>query len=334
MSAEHTGSAERLTRHGVEGARPGREAVVGGGRKRRRQEQFTSYYDRPIINAPRWKAHNIAGYLFLGGLAGASSVLGAGAHLTGRPALARAAKATAFAAIGGSTVALVEDLGRPERFYNMLRVFKPTSPMSVGSWILATYGPLAGAAAATEFTGLFPRVGRLATLGAALTGPAVAAYTGVLLADTAVPAWHAAHRELPYVFVGSAAAAAGGMGMLAAPVSQAGPARRAALFGAAVETAALEVSQRRMGMVAGAYREGRAGRLLTASKWLTIGGALLGAVAGGRSRVAAAVAGAALVAGSACTRFGVFEAGMVSARDPSYTVVPQRERLAHRAADG
>ena len=45
-----------------------------------------------------------------------------------------------------------------------------------------------------------------------LLGPAVASYTGVLIADTAVPAWHDAHRELPFLFVGSAASAAAGLG--------------------------------------------------------------------------------------------------------------------------
>ena len=119
----------------------------------------------------------------------------------------------------------------------MLRVIKPTSPMSVGSWLLATYGPLAGVAgASTSPAG--PRLGRVARVGAALTGPAVAAYTGVLIADTAVPAWHETHRELPFTFVGSAAAAAGGLGMIAAPVAEAGPARRAAIGGAALELAA------------------------------------------------------------------------------------------------
>jgi formate-dependent nitrite reductase membrane component NrfD len=288
---------------------------------------FTSYYGKPVLNPPRWEPLNVAGYLFLGGLSGASSILAAGADLTGRPTLARAGKVAALVGITGSAAALVKDLGRPGRFYNMLRVVKPTSPMSIGSWILATYGPLAGVAGATAVTGWFPRLGRLATVGAALTGPAVASYTGVLIADTAVPAWHEAHRELPFAFVGSAAAAAGGFGMIAAPVEEAGPARRAAVLGAALETATSTLSERRMGMVGEAYRTGKAGRLLTAARVLTVGGALGAALFGGRSRLAAAASGLALLAGSACTRFGIFEAGLNSARDPKYTVVPQRERL-------
>ncbi len=72
---------------------------------------------------------------------------------------------------------------------------------------------------------------------------------------------------------------------------------------------------------------------MRASKVLTVTGAA-GAALFGRNRAAAALSGMALLAGSACTRFGVFEAGLVSAKDPTYTVTPQRERLERRRADG
>jgi formate-dependent nitrite reductase membrane component NrfD len=302
------------------------------GRRGRRgdAELFTSYYGKPVLNKPTWEARDIAGYLFLGGLAGASSVLAAGAELTGRRRLARAGKVGAAGAIALSAAALVHDLGRPARFVNMLRVFKPTSPMSVGSWLLAGYGPVAGAAAASAVTGLLPRAGRAATFGAALLGPAVATYTAVLIADTAVPAWHEGHRELPALFAGSAASAAGGLAMLAAPNTETGPARTTALLGAATELAALRLLEHRAGMIAEAYHTGRAGTLLRAAELLTAGGALTGALLGGRSRLAAALSGAALLAGSACTRFGIFQAGIASAEDPKYTVAPQRARLNER----
>jgi formate-dependent nitrite reductase membrane component NrfD len=87
-------------------------------------------------------------------------------------------------------------LGRPARFLNMMRVFKPTSPMSVGTWILTGYAPAALASAASDITGLLPAVGFAGTVAAAALGPALASYTGVLLADTAIPAWHDARREL------------------------------------------------------------------------------------------------------------------------------------------
>ncbi|MDQ1369415.1 MAG: hypothetical protein QOF20_1768, partial [Acidimicrobiaceae bacterium] len=125
--------------------------------------EFTSYYGLPILNAPVWHSPDIPGYLFLGGLAGASSVLAAGAHVTGRRDLAMRSKVVATGAIGLSAAALVHDLGRPSRFYNMLRVLKPSSPMSVGSWLLAVYGPAAAVAGATAVLDRFHHVGAGAT---------------------------------------------------------------------------------------------------------------------------------------------------------------------------
>ncbi|MDT4913187.1 MAG: hypothetical protein QOC66_2315 [Pseudonocardiales bacterium] len=313
------------------------------GRRRRGGEQpmvpdanFTSYYGRPVLKAAPWTA-DIPAYLFLGGVSGGSALLAAGADLTGRPALRRTARLGAASSIVASFGLLVHDLGKPARFANMLRVAKVTSPMSVGTWILTMYGPLAGLAAAAELRRLVPRrlkwlagllglVGRPAGLGAAVLGPAVASYTAVLLADTATPAWHEAHRELPFVFVGSAASAAGGLGMLGTPVTEAGPARRLALVGAGLELAAEREMESSMGLAAETLRTGVAGRLMRASKALTAAGAL-GSLAASRSRPAAAVSGAALLAGSACLRFGIFHAGQQSAHDPKFTVVPQRERL-------
>ncbi|MFG2858727.1 NrfD/PsrC family molybdoenzyme membrane anchor subunit [Streptomyces mirabilis] len=285
--------------------------------------EFESYYGRPIIHAPSWAARDIAGYFFLGGLAGAGSVLAAGAQLTGRPCTATAMKVSSFAAVSLSAAALIHDLGRPGRFPNMLRVFKPTSPMSMGSWLLSVYGPAAGAAALSAVTGRLPRAGATATAGAALLGPVLASYTAVLAADTAVPGWHGAHRELPYLFTASAAAAASGMALIVAPPRESGPARCAAVLAAAAEGVVTEAAERRLGMVAETWREGRAGTLLRTARALTLAGAATAALAGGRSRPTAVVSGLALLAGSVCTRFGVFTAGIASAEDPKYTVVPQ-----------
>ncbi|MET9533144.1 NrfD/PsrC family molybdoenzyme membrane anchor subunit [Streptomyces sp. NPDC006649] len=297
--------------------------------------EFRSYYGRPIIKAPSWAPRDIAGYFFLGGLAGAGSVLAAGAHFTGRPVTATALKVSSLGAIGLSAAALVNDLGRPSRFTHMLRVFKPTSPMSVGSWLLGIYGPAAGVAAATAVSGTFRRAGAAATLGAALTGPAVATYTAVLAADTAVPAWHGAYRELPYLFAASATAAASGMALVTGPARETGPARCAAVLAAAADLAASAAAERRLGSVAQTWRQGRAGTLLRAARALTVGGAVSAVTAPSLGRVArpaAALGGLALLAGSACTRFGVFAAGIASAEDPRHTVVPQRERLERERA--
>ena len=308
--------------------------TAGGGRRRRgggekllvpEAELSSSYYGRPVVKETVW-GPDIPAYLFLGGLAGASSALAAGAQLTGQAELARAAKVGAAGAISLSMVALVHDLGRPMRFVNMLRVLKVTSPMSVGTWILSGYTPLALAAAGCAVTRRLPRSGLAATLAAAVLGPAVASYTSVLLGDTAAPAWHEAHRELPFVFVGSAACAAGGLGMLAVRPEQAGQAARLALLGGTGELVAKKLMMRRLGGQAEPYQQGRAGKLMGAAGLLTATG-LAGVVLAGRSRLGAPLAGAALMAASALTRFGVFEAGRGSARDPKYTVGPQRTRL-------
>jgi formate-dependent nitrite reductase membrane component NrfD len=320
---------------------PERRATVGpAGRWRRRRNrgerlmvpkaEFRSYYGLPILNEPTWKAPDIAGYLFLGGLAGASSALAAATARTGRPHLTLAMQLGALGALGGSLYGLIHDLGRPARFVNMLRVFKVTSPMSVGSWMLAAYGPLAGIAAVSGVTGRFPRTGAVATVGAGLVGCGVATYTAALISNTAVPVWHDGYREMPYLFAGSAAASAGGLGMIAAPVTEAGPARRIAFAGAAVEFLATERMRRRIGVVAEPLEQGTSGRLVRWGERLGLAGAVLGVTAGRRSRGAAVIAGTALLAGSALTRFGIFQAGKVSAGDPRYTVEPQRRRLEAR----
>ena len=102
------------------------------------EPEFTSYYGRPVVKPAPW-GDDVAAYLFLGGVAGGSALLGLGGQLSGRPMLRRNARLGALTAVSLGAVALVKDLGRPERFLHMLRTFKVTSPMSVGSWILSAF---------------------------------------------------------------------------------------------------------------------------------------------------------------------------------------------------
>ncbi|MGP3953583.1 NrfD/PsrC family molybdoenzyme membrane anchor subunit [Streptomyces sp. 7N604] len=288
--------------------------------------EFRSYYGRPILKRPTWKVPDVPGYLFLGGTAGASATMSAVADLTGRPELARVGR---WVAAGGALVgvgALVHDLGRPERFLMMLRVLKPTSPLSVGSWILSPFSALTTASVASQVTGRFPLLGQLAGLGAAALGPAMCTYTAVLLADTAVPAWHEAYPELPFAFAGSALACGAGAALVGAPHTDHRPPFRMGMLGAAMELAAMHRIEQRLGLVGELYVRGRPGRLLKLSKALTVAGAGL-SVLGRRSRAASALAGTAYLAAGLCTRFGIFEAGVRSSEDPKYVVVPQRERL-------
>ena len=155
--------------------------------------EFRSYYGRPVLKEPVWK-WEIPAYLFTGGLTAGTALLAAGCDLTGDAHSARTLRFASVAGVGVSTALLTADLGRPDRVHHMLRVAKPTSPMSVGSWTLAAFAPLATAAAAA---GAFassrraaPVVARVAGLGAAALAPLLATYTAVLVADTAVPVWH------------------------------------------------------------------------------------------------------------------------------------------------
>ena len=287
-------------------------------------EPYQSYYGRPILKRPVW-LWQIPAYFFAGGIAAGSSLLAFGAMLTGRRRLARRARLTALAGLSASTVFLIDDLGRPERFLNMLRVAKPTSPMSMGSWILAAYGPAVGAAATLDIAGRMPRAQALSTAAAAALAPAVATYTAVLIADTAIPVWHEGRRHLPFVFAGSAAASAGGMAAALTPVAEAGPARRLALLGAATELAAAHRMEEHLGEVGRVYREGKAGKRAQLARQLTVAGAATMAIAG-RRRVGAVAGGVLLAAGAAMERFAIAEAGNQSAADPSFVVMTQQQR--------
>ncbi|GAA1262733.1 polysulfide reductase NrfD [Pseudonocardia aurantiaca] len=308
------------------------------------EAEFASYYGRPILKKPTWKNPDVPLYLWGGGMAGTSAVAAALGDVTGRPMLRRGGRLVAIGGAVAGTVALIHDLGRPTRFVNMLRVIKPTSPLSIGSWILSPFAGLAAASAASELTGIAPRLGRLAGFGAALLGPPLASYTGVLLADTAVPAWHEARNELPLLFAASGAAAGAGAQLVVTGLTRAErrermPMVRLAVAGAAAEIAVGEVLERRLerlpGDIAGAYRTGKAGRWNRAARILTAAGglgALLAGPADRRGRIAVVASGVALAAGSMATRFGAFEAGVASAADPQHVVVPQRARLT--AQDG
>jgi hypothetical protein len=163
----------------------------------------------------------------------------------------------------------------------------------------------------------------MATVCAGVLGPAVASYTAVLIADTAVPAWHEPYRELPFVFAGSAASAGAGLALITTRRDQVGPAQRVAIAGSAVELAASRRMRGQLGEVRETFEQGRAGTLLRISEALSIVGGV-GAVFARRSRVVGVTSGSALLAASACTRFGIFAAGRASVADPKYVVNPQK----------
>jgi formate-dependent nitrite reductase membrane component NrfD len=284
-----------------------------------------SYYGRPVIKEPVW-TWEIPAYFFTGGLSGGSSILSLSAKLFGNEKLSRTALYVGAAAHLVSPPLLIADLGRPERFHHMMRVFKVTSPMNVGAWILLINGGASNTAALLELAGRLRPVKLLAEIVSALSGPPLATYTGVLLGDTAIPVWHEGRHELPWLFGASAAASAGAAACAFLDPDEAGPARRLAVGAVAVEGALMQTMELRLGEVGEVYRRGAAGKLAWAAKALAGGGATLLAKRGRQSRRAAALGGALICAGEVCLRYSVMRAGFQSARDPKYTVKPQRER--------
>lgn len=282
-----------------------------------------TYHGQPVLKKPIW-TWEIPCYFFTGGLAGSSAAFAQAARVGGNETLARRAWANAAAAAAISPALLISDLGRPARFLNMLRMFKVTSPMSVGSWVLAGSGTANTLAAVNAWTGAFRRTGPAARTAGALLGLPMSTYTAALITNTAVPAWHEARRQLPFLFASSAALSAGAAAVITTPTEHAAPARRLALGGVACEIGAHLIMERAVGEHARAYREGIAGKLLWARRAWMLAGAELLRRHGSDSRSAAAGAGVALLAGSLLTRWQIFEAGVQSASDPAAVIGPQR----------
>ena len=248
--------------------------------------------------------------------------MAAAAELSGERRLARQLHAIASLGEAAGGACLIADLGRPARFHYMLRVFRPTSPMNLGAWLLA-------AASASGGWALLDSVRGRRGLGAAgatsaVTGAMLSTYTGVLIGNTAIPVWSATRRRLPLWFAAASAAS------LASLLELVGPPRRAprALLGyrvaakaAALVGAGAVAAAARTAGVAAPLRAGRSGRMWRGAGWL--GAASLIATLVGRPRLAGALGTAAALIG----RFAIVEAGRASAADPRATFEPQRRTL-------
>src|SRR3954469_24649400 len=178
----------------------------------------TGYYGIPLLKEPSW-TWEIPLYFFVGGAAGAAAVVGAVADYTDADRkIVRDARWIAAAGSVISPALLISDLGRPARFLNMLRVFKPQSAMSVGVWTLLGFST---GASATAFAGFMQdrygpslplRVLENAGQAASLAfGLPFSNYTGVLIGATAIPVWNHNVGELPMHFGMSGLSAAVGL---------------------------------------------------------------------------------------------------------------------------
>ena len=296
-----------------------------------------TYYDQPVLKKPVWTME-IPLYYYVGGAAGASLVLGAAAQLDRSGELHGLVRRCHWAGIIGSTIAgglLISDLGRPERFLNMLRVFRPTSPMNMGAWILSGAGPTAVTAGLLMTRpGFWGGIGDLFGFASGLFGMGLATYTGVLVANTAVPVWQKSGRILPILFGASAMASAGSIFdmLLENPRERRitytfGTIGRVAELAAAV---ALERQAAQLPVVARPLKSGASGFLWKAATALTAA-SLITSLLPNRTRKKRLIAGVLGTAGSLALRFAVHEAGVASARDPRATFGPQRSSTASTA---
>jgi formate-dependent nitrite reductase membrane component NrfD len=289
--------------------------------------QDDTYYGLPVLKEPVW-LWVVPAYFVVGGLGGASAVLGTAAQTVGLRRLASRCRWTNTAAVVVGTGLLIYDLGRKERFLNMLRVFRRTSPMSVGSWVLAASGGAASTAALlSESDGLLRSLGDLSGAGAGVLGMPLAGYTAVLLSNSAVPAWKEAGRTLPFLFVSSAMnSAASLLELMNLDEDEARVVRRFGTAGRAAELLSGVMVERevaRAERTARAYKQGLAGLLWRGGEALAGVSLILGMLPG-RSRLKRFTSGITGGAAAAAAKFAVFYAGKASVRDPRTTFDPQR----------
>jgi hypothetical protein len=277
-------------------------------------QRADGYYGLPLLKPPVW-TWEVPAYFFVGGAAGAAAVIGAVANARGgNPALVRDARWIAAAGAAASPPLLISDLGRPERFLNMLRVFKLRSPMSIGAWTLVAFSNAAAAAAFADTVdrwtgGRVPLriAGNAAELLSAATGLVLSTYTGVLIGATTIPVWSRNVRVLPIHF------GASGLGTAVSILELLGHHDRAlnaiGIGAAAAETAVGVFLESQTDPVLDPLKEGWSGRVTRA------GGVLSGPVPlalrllAGRSTHARRLAAASTIAGAVLTRIGWLAAG-------------------------
>jgi formate-dependent nitrite reductase membrane component NrfD len=290
-----------------------------------------TYYDRPMLKEPVW-IWAVPLYFYVGGLSGAALTMAAAAQLVDGARLWKFVKhCRLIGGIGGGigSALLIIDLGRPSRFMNMLRVFRPTSPMSIGAWVLAGAAPIGmGTAMWSHKPGFRGRVADIFGLAGGALGMPLAGYTAVLISNTAVPVWQSARRALPFLFISSA------MTSFASFYQITGVPRSSqtilTVFGTAGRVAelaairAVEKEAGRVDRVAKPLREGPSGILLKTAGILNAASLIL-SLWPGRSRKRQLAAGILGTAGSIALRYGIYYAGRASARDPRASFHQQRQ---------
>ncbi|MGH9583974.1 MAG: NrfD/PsrC family molybdoenzyme membrane anchor subunit, partial [Bryobacteraceae bacterium] len=287
-----------------------------------------------LLNESVW-SWAIPAYYFVGGLAGAALVLAAAAQLRKSKAserLIRRCHWIAFIGSGVSAILLIYDLGRPSRFLNMLRVFRPTSPMNMGAWILSGAGATTSAALLLRTRpGLLGALGEASGYIAGIFGLGLATYTGVLVANTAVPVWQESRRMLPVLFGASAMSSLGSaFQMCVEDPEERGIAKAFGAVGQAAELVASIVMEKQASAVRRVgrpFRRGLSGFLWRSAQLLTAASLLASVLPkpAGIARNRRIAAGALGAAGSLLMRLAVERAGTASARDARASFHLQRD---------
>jgi len=299
--------------------------------RRAREGEGPEVVQGPILNPPVW-TWEVPLYFWFGGIAAGSSFVALACDLAGDEESAAVARKVALGALGPSPVLLILDLGRPERFYNMLRIFKPRSPMSMGAWALTAFGNLAAAAVGADMLGR-RRAARALGAANAVVGGYLGSYTGVLLASTAVPVWARSRLFLGPIFVSTATAtgaAACRLALVARGMPAGHPTRnalgRVEMSAMAAELALSIVNERRLGPLARGLSDGRPGKLFKAAKWCVRGGLALRLVRRPGGPATHHVASLLYLAAGLMFRYAWVAAGPPSARDDRVVAEMARSR--------
>jgi formate-dependent nitrite reductase membrane component NrfD len=296
------------------------EAADGAADARGSRDDEAPFVIGPVIHEPVW-TWEVPAYFWLGGMAAGSSFVALACDLAGDEKSARIARMTALGAVAPAPILLIMDLGRPARFLNMLRIFKPRSPMSLGSWCLVTFSTLAAGAVGLDLLGR-KRAAKALGGANALVGGYLGSYTGVLLASTAVPLWARSRLFLGPIFVCTGAATGAALNrivLIAAGLPDGHPTRDAlgrVETGAMVAELALStINEKRLGPLARGLEHGTPGKQFRAAKWLVRTGLALRLVRERSGRPAHDVASVLYLLAGLLFRFAWVGAGKLSARD-------------------